>query len=115
MGKRGPGAKPIKIGVEAVKPPRKRKGVPDWRDTKLPMPERVIAFVEELPITAGVLAGQPMRLRDWQKDFLWAVYGPLVDGRRLVRTALLTLPRKNGKTQLAAALALAHLCGPCCE
>jgi phage terminase large subunit-like protein len=38
-----------------------------------------------------------------------------VDGRRLVRTALLTLPRKNGKTQLAAALALAHLCGPCCE
>jgi phage terminase large subunit-like protein len=115
MGKRGPGAKPIKTGVEAVKPSKKHKGVPDWRDAKPPMPERVIAFVEELPITSGILAGQTMRLRDWQKDFILAVYGPQEEGRRLVRTALLTLPRKNGKTQLAAALALAHLCGPCSE
>jgi phage terminase large subunit-like protein len=79
------------------------------------MPERVIAFAEELPITSGKLAGTPMRLREWQKEFIRAVYGPQVDGRRVVRTALLSLPRKNGKSQIAAVLALAHLCGPCVE
>jgi len=34
------------------------------------------------------------------------------EGRRVVRTALLTMGRKNGKTALAAALVLAHLIGP---
>lgn len=81
----------------------------------MPMPDRIIAFAESLPITSGKLAGTPMVLRDWQKDFVRGVYGPQRDGRRLVRTALLSLPRKNGKTQLAAMLALAHLCGPCAE
>ena len=33
-------------------------------------------------------------------------------GRRIKRQALVTIPRKNGKTQLAAALALCHLVGP---
>jgi phage terminase large subunit-like protein len=112
MGLRGPGAKPIKKGV---KPPAPCENALAWRDETLPMPERVIFFVEELPITSGILAGQKMRLRDWQKDFIRAVYGPQEGGRRIVRTALLSLPRKNGKTQLAAALALAHLCGPCSE
>ena len=31
-------------------------------------------------------------------------------GARVVRQALITMPRKNGKTGLTAALALAHLC-----
>jgi len=79
------------------------------------MPERVIAFAEALPITSGIHAGQKIRLRDWQKAFIHAVYGPQDAGRRVVRTALLSLPRKNGKSQLAAILALAHLCGPCAE
>jgi hypothetical protein len=33
-------------------------------------------------------------------------------GRRVVRTGLVSLARKNGKSGLAAALALAHLAGP---
>ena len=33
-------------------------------------------------------------------------------GKRLVKQALFTCGRKNGKTQLAAALALCHLAGP---
>lgn len=53
-------------------------------------------------------------LRDWQKDFIRRVYGPekTVGGvvRRIVRTALLSMARKNGKTELIAALAIAHLC-----
>lgn len=112
MGRRGPGARPKKTIIKPL--PAPQNGL-DWRDTALTMPERVIAFAEALPITSGKLAGELMRLRDWQKDFVRAVYGPVSGGKRIVRTALLTLPRKNGKSQLAAVLALAHLCGPCCE
>jgi phage terminase large subunit-like protein len=108
MGKRGPGAKPIKLTMR----PENRT---EKRHSNLSMPERVIAFAEALPITSGTLAGQKMHLRDWQKAFIHGVYGPQKQGRRVVRTALLSLPRKNGKTQLAAMLALAHLCGPCSE
>jgi phage terminase large subunit-like protein len=53
-----------------------------------------------------------LKLRPWQKAFIRAVYRTDKEGRRLVRTAVLSVARKNGKTQLAAALALAHLCGP---
>ena len=53
------------------------------------------------------------RLRDWQKGIIRDIYDPRDgEGRRLVRTALITMPRKNGKTGLAAPLVLAHLCGP---
>ena len=114
MGKRGPGAKPKSKALVPEKT-KKRRAKADWRNDKLMMANRVSLFCETLPITSGVLAGQTMRLRDWQKAFIQGVYGPQKDGRRVVRTALLSLPRKNGKTQLAAMLALAHLCGPCSE
>lgn len=74
--------------------------------------DRVTKFIENLTITAGSHAGQPFRLRDWQKEIVRAIYEPEAAGRRVVRQALITLPRKNGKTQLAAALALVHLFGP---
>jgi len=115
MGKRGPGARPKRAVAAPEKIQKRARGKKDWRNVKLPMAERVILFCEELPITSGILAGKKMRLRDWQKDFIHAVYGPKEGGRRVVRTALLSLPRKCGKTQLAAMLALAHLCGPCAE
>ena len=74
MGMRGPGAKPKKRTDAASKPPKRAKGAADWRNDKLSMPDRIIAFMEELPITAGKLAGQQMKLREWQKDFIKAVY-----------------------------------------
>jgi phage terminase large subunit-like protein len=74
--------------------------------------DRVIVFCEFLPITAGVHAGQRLRLRDWQKDIIQNIYAVDESGKRKVRTALITLPRKQGKTSLAAALALCHLLGP---
>src|SRR5439155_1447368 len=58
-------------------------------------------------------AGQNMRLRAWQKRIIRGIYVPIAhDGRRRVRTALITMGRKNGKTGLAACIALAHLVGP---
>jgi len=65
-----------------------------------------------LTITSGVETDKKLKLRPWQVEFIRAVYDPSRDGRRLVRTAVLSMGRKNGKTQLAAALALCHLSGP---
>lgn len=74
--------------------------------------DRVIAFVQELTHTSGPAAGKPFMLRDWQVDIVRCIYDPIKpDGNRFARTAFMTLPRKNGKTELCAALALYHLMG----
>ena len=110
MGKRGPitaarkSAKPVKRAWRGKTPPWERKG--------LSREEKVISFCESLPITSGIHAGRKLKLRDWQKDIINSIYKTNGKGRRTVRTALITLPRKNGKTSLAAALALCHLVGP---
>lgn len=75
--------------------------------------ERVRAFIESLYITSGIHAGKPFKIRDWQwHDIIEPMYATDDAGRRRKRKALITIPRKNGKTQLAAALALCHLVGP---
>jgi len=74
--------------------------------------DRLIKWIEYLPITSGTQAGTPIKVRPWQRRDLTAIYKTDKNGKRIVRQALITLPRKNGKTQLAAALGLAHLCGP---
>jgi len=59
------------------------------------------------------LAGQPFLLRDWQKEIIRDIYGPVdADGKRAVRQAVISMGRKNGKSTLAAALVLVHLIGP---
>ena len=40
------------------------------------------------------------------------MYGPVTDNTRIVRRAILSIARKNGKTALIAALVLVHLVGP---
>lgn len=107
MAVRGIGAKALsergKIDVRPVKP---------WEEPGLSRAGRVIAFLEDLPITAGKLAGTTMEIRPWQREFIEAVYAEDAEGNRPVRTAVLSMARKNGKTQLAAGLALCHLMGP---
>ena len=69
----------------------------------------VIEFVETcLFVPEGKHVGAPLRLLDWQKAFLRLVY----DNPAGTRRAILSMPRKSGKTALSAALLLAHLCGP---
>lgn len=71
--------------------------------------ERVIAFIERFCIVPdGLLVGQPMRLADFQKEFITAVY----DNPAGTSRALLSVARRNGKTGLIAGLVLAHLVGP---
>lgn len=75
--------------------------------------DRVIRFIESLTVPSGEGAGQPFVLRAWQKRFIRDVYEPRrSDARRMVRRAVLSIARKNGKSALVAALVLAHLVGP---
>lgn len=109
MGLRGPGAKPKRKGAILSAPPR---DLP-WHAEGLTRVERLVAFMEFLPITKGILAGQTMKLLPEQIDFIDAVYGNVDEtGRRKVRLAIQSEPRGNGKTGFIAGLCLAHLLGP---
>jgi phage terminase large subunit-like protein len=77
--------------------------------TKLSHARRAIRLINHLTHTKGVSAGQPFDLRPWQRRILEQLFRVGPDGRRVYRQCLLMLPRKNGKTELAAALALYFL------
>ncbi|HBD91548.1 MAG TPA: terminase large subunit [Gemmobacter sp.] len=120
MGQRGIGARPKHLQVvetlqrDMFAPgelEQIQKAAP-WDAPGLSRVDRVVAFLEYLPITQGKLAGQKLRVRPFQRRFLEAVYAEDDEGGRPVRTAVLSMPRKNGKTQLVAGLALCHLLGP---
>lgn len=100
----------MKRGVPAVDPATPADH--PWTTPGLSRAERVIAFMESLPITSGALAGTTFRLRPWQAKFIRAVYATDRRGIRQVRTAVLSVARKNGKTDIAARLALCHIAGP---
>ena len=106
MGKRGPGAKPARAAPMRAEPQPK---TPCGGATRA---ERVIGWLECLTITSGAQAGQKLALRPWQRAILEQTYAEDATGRRPVRTALISMGRKGGKTTLSAALALCHLCGP---
>lgn len=54
--------------------------------------------------------GRPFQLSPWQERIVRTVFGwKRGDGTRLVRTLYLEVPRKNGKTEFAAGLALLML------
>jgi len=70
---------------------------------------RAIRLVNCLTHTKGPFAGQSFNLRPWQRKILTKLFTTRKDGLRQYRTCLLMLPRKNGKSELAAALAIYFL------
>jgi len=75
------------------------------------MTPRAVQFINNLSHTKGAFAGQSFAMRPWQERIVRKLFRVRRDGRRQYRTALLMLPRKNGKTELAAAIALYGLLG----
>lgn len=74
--------------------------------------DSVIQFIERhCSHVKGELGGSPFLLEPWQKEqIIEPIYGTLdANGLRQYRTAYIELPRKNGKSNLAACLALYHL------
>ncbi|WP_027142723.1 terminase TerL endonuclease subunit [Mesorhizobium sp. WSM3626] len=108
MGLRGPGARAK--GKSIISAPA--RDLP-WMAPNLTRVERLVAFMEFLPITKGILAGQTMKLLPEQIEFIDNVYGNVdEDGRRKVRLAIQSQPRGGGKTGFLAGINLAHLLGP---
>jgi phage terminase large subunit-like protein len=76
--------------------------------------ERVRTFLKTLCcLSTGRWTGQPFELMDWQwTDIVAPLYGwRRPDGTRRFRRASLWIPKKNGKTEVGAGLALYHLIG----
>lgn len=112
MGKRGPGAGRLRAAANAAP----AIVAHPWEKDGMPEDEKVIAFLESLPIVSGLKAGETLELLDFQRQFVRGVYGPRDDSsNRLVRLAALSVARGNGKSALLAGLSLAHLLGPCVE
>lgn len=68
--------------------------------------DRKVAWINRLTHTKGTFAGQPFHLRGWQERIIRQLFEVNAGGRRRYRTMLLMLPRKNGKSEICAALAL---------
>lgn len=72
--------------------------------------ERAIRFIENLKHTKGKFHGEPFVLLDWEKQIIKDVYGTQNErGVRQYQHVYVEIPKKNGKSELAAALALYHL------
>jgi phage terminase large subunit-like protein len=66
---------------------------------------RALKAISQLTHT-GDYAGQPFALRPWQQTIIRQLFETGPDGIRRYRSCLLMLPRKNGKTELCAAIAI---------
>lgn len=68
---------------------------------------RAVKFIEMLPHTKGEWEGQPFWLLPWQEQIIRDLFGIVKEnGFRQFRTAYIEIPKKQGKSELAAAIAL---------
>lgn len=71
-----------------------------------------VTFIESLCHTKGTWAGKKFELIDWQEQIIRDLFGILKpNGYRQFNTAYIEIPKKNGKSELAAAIALLLTCG----
>ena len=70
-----------------------------------------VMFIESLCHTKGTWAGKKFELIDWQERIIRDVFGTLkANGYRQFNTAYIEIPKKMGKSELAAAVALLLCC-----
>ena len=73
--------------------------------------DRAIKFISQLKHTKGKWAGKKFTILPWQEKIVRDLYGTVDEkGKRQYRTAYIEIAKKNGKSELAAAVALKHLC-----
>lgn len=71
---------------------------------------RAVRFFELLKHTKGQFAGKSFDLLPWQKTIVQDVYGTVnAHGLRQYKYAYIEVPKKNGKSELAAGASLFHL------
>ncbi|BFL45682.1 terminase large subunit [Lactonifactor longoviformis] len=88
----------------------------DYQPTRFMLPtshyekakaDRAVKFIENLRHTKGKWAGKRFWLLPWQEQIIRDIFGVVKeDGNRQFRMAYVEIPKKNGKSELAAAVAL---------
>lgn len=74
--------------------------------------QRAVKFINNLKHTKGVWHGVPFDLLPWQDKIIRDLFGTVKkDGFRQYNTAYVEIPKKNGKSEIAAVLALYLTCG----
>lgn len=74
--------------------------------------QRAVKFINNLKHTKGVWHGVPFDLLPWQDKIITDIFGTVKeDGFRQYNTAYVEIPKKNGKSEIAAAIALYLTCG----
>lgn len=69
--------------------------------------DRAVTFINNLSHTKGKWAGNRFDLLPWQEQIVRDLFGIVKeDGNRQFLTAYIEIPKKNGKSELAAAIAL---------
>ncbi|MFM0713467.1 terminase large subunit [Streptococcus suis] len=69
--------------------------------------DRAVTFINNLAHTKGKWAGKRFDLLPWQEQIVRDLFGIVKeDGNRQFLTAYIEIPKKNGKSELAAAIAL---------
>ena len=96
--------------------PAKYPKLKDYRPTKFMLPtshydsqkaDRAVKFIEMLRHTKGKWAGKRFWLLPWQEQIIRDIFGVVDEkGNRQFRTAYVEIGKKNGKSELAAAVAL---------
>ena len=74
--------------------------------------QRTVQFINCLKHTKGQWRGVPFELLPWQDKIICDIFGTVKEsGYRQYNTAYIEIPKKNGKSELAAAVALYMTCG----
>ena len=74
--------------------------------------DRAVNFIECLSHSKGEWYGKNFKLLPWQEQIIRDIFGTIKeDGFRQFNTAYIEIPKKQGKSELAAAVALYLLCG----
>lgn len=94
---------------------KRKKSAKPSRPTGALKPEQKVSLFFEHLLThsKGELAGKPFTLSDWQwRDIIKPMFGRInPDGTRQIRTSYIEIPRKNGKSTIAAGIAIYMLFG----
>ena len=73
--------------------------------------DRVVQFINQLRHTKGEWYNKPFQLLSWQENIIRNLFGIIKpNGYRQLTTAYVEIAKKQGKTELGAALALYMLC-----
>ena len=74
--------------------------------------QRALRFIENLKHTKGRWHGLDFELLPWQEELVRDIFGTVKEnGYRQYNTCYCEIPKKNGKSELAAAIALYLTCG----